>query len=206
MKEKHKPWPRWAKVLRNLLLAALLGFMIWDLWDQPTFFYMTDLRRRERMMLFPEPEAVVEFNISGGMKYRVELSDDVAVTSYPTRGRFFTNANASVRRLEEGPCLLCASRPVDLRDEFGQPLSCAAYVAAHPPKDAAAAVLTLHMDEGDYVVEGVREGDVFLFYARPEPDEEGRVWMDSSWFWLESLVYELEFFDEDGSSICQISG
>ena len=206
MKKKRAPWPRWAKILRNLLLAALLGFMIWDLWDQPTFSYMTDLRRRERKMLFPEPESVVEFNISGGMKYRVELADDVAVTSYPARGKFFTNANASVRRLEEGPCLLYISRPVELQDEWGQPLSYTAYVAVHPPENAASAVLMQHMDEGDYVVEGIREGEVFLFYARPEPDEEGRIWMDIPGFWLENRVYELEFFDEDGNSICQISG
>lgn len=205
MKKKRAPWPRWANILRNLLLAALLGVMIWDLWDQPTFSYMEDLRRRERKILFPEAENVVEFNISGGMKYRVEVTDDVAVTSYPARGRFFTNANASVRRLEEGPNLLCASMPVELRDEFGQPLGYAAYVAVHPPEDAAAAVLTLHVDEGDYVVEGIREGEVFLFYASPEPDEEGRVWMGSSWFWPEKLAYELVFFDEDGNSIFQVS-
>lgn len=206
MKKKREGWPRWAKILRNLLLAALLGFMIWDLWDQPTLSYTEDLRRRERMILFPEPAAEVEFNISGGMKYRVELADDMAVTSYPARGKFFTNANASVWRLKEGPHLLCVPLPVDLRDEAGQPMSYAAYVAVHPPEDAAAAVLTLHMEEGDYVIEGIREGEVFLFYARLEPDEDGRVSMGSFWFWLEKLAYELEFFDKDENSICQVSG
>ena len=53
MRKKRAPWPRWAKVLRNLLLAVLLGFMMWDLWGHPTFFYMTNLRRRERRALFP---------------------------------------------------------------------------------------------------------------------------------------------------------
>ena len=149
MKKKRAPWPRWAKILRNLLLAALLGFMMWDLWDQPTFSYMEDLRRRERKMLFPEPEAVAEFNISGGMKYRVELTDDMAVTSYPAHGDFFTVANTSVLLLEEGPNLICISRFVELPDEAGQPMSYAAYAAAHPPKGAVSATLTLHNDGWD---------------------------------------------------------
>ena len=206
MKKKRAPWPRWAKVLRNLLLTVLLGFMMWDLWDQPGFSYMEDLRRRERQMLFPEPEAVLEFSIFGGMKYRIELADDMAVTSYPVRGRFFTNANASTQPLKEGACLLSVSRPVELRDGAGQPMSCAAYAAVHPPEGAAAAELTLHIDGGDYAVEGVREGEAFLFYARPEPDERGLVSMGGSWFLLGDAAYELEFFDQDGGSISLISG
>ena len=206
MRKRRAPWPRWAKVLRNLLLAVLLGFMMWDLWDQPTFSYMEDLRRRERQMLFPEPEAVVEFDISGGMKYRIELTDDMAVTSYPVRGRFFTNANASAQPLKEGTYLLSVSRPVEWRDETGQPMSCAAYVAVPPPEGAAAAELTLHIDGGNYVVEGIREGEAFLFCARPEPDEEGRVSLGGSWFLLGDSAYELEFFDQNGGSISLISG
>ena len=205
MKKKRAPWPRWAKTLRNLLLAVLLGFMMWDLWDQPGFSYMEDLRRRERQMLFPEPEAVMEFSISGGMKYRIELTDDMAVTSYPVRGKFFTNANASTQPLKEGPYLLSVSRLVEWRDEVGQPMSYAAYVAVHPPEDAAAAVLTLHIDGGDYAVEGIREGASFVFYARPEPDENGIV-MGGNWHLLSKFTYELEFFDQDGGSISLISG
>lgn len=64
----------------------------------------------------------------------------------------------------------------------------------------------MHIDGGDYSVEGIREGAFFLFYARPEPDEEGRVSMGGDWFLLGDSAYELEFFDQDGGSIFLISG
>lgn len=207
MRKKRAPWPRWAKVLRNLLLAVLLGFMMWDLWGHPTFFYMTNLRRRERRALFPEAaETVVELDTAGGVKYRIEVTDGGAVTSYPVRGKFFVNANASFHRLEEGPDLLCLSRPVELPDEAGQPLTYAAYIAVQPPAGSADAVLTLHVDGGDYVAEGVWEDGILLFYARPEPDENGIVRMGGNWFSPNLFAYELEFFDQGGDSICVVSG
>lgn len=209
MKEKRKGWPRWAKILRNLLLAVLLGVMIWDLWDQPSFTYAMDLRRRERQMLVPEPEAVAEFNISGGMKYRVELTDDMAVTSYPAHGDFFTVANTSVLLLEEGPNLICISRFVELPDEAGQPMSYAAYAAAHPPEDAVSATLTLHSDgwDSDTAVEGIQEGELFLFYLRSEQQDKSIfLHVTGPRFTIEGVTYQLEFFDKDGRSICQVSG
>ncbi|MDE7219395.1 MAG: hypothetical protein K2O45_07220 [Oscillospiraceae bacterium] len=200
MKEKRTPWPRWAKILRNLLLAVLLGFMMWDVWGHPTFFYMEDLRRRERRALFPEPEAVVELNTIGGVKYRIDVAEGMAVTSYPLRGDFFTNANASFHSLEEGPALLCVSRTAERPDEFGQPLTCAAYVAVHPPEDAAGAVLTLSNESAEHMVEGIREGDVFLFYDHEYATTGSALHM------MGFSSYELEFSDKDGNSICQVSG
>lgn len=207
MRKKRAPWPRWAKVLRNLLLVALLGFMMWDLWDHPTFFYMTDLRRRERRALFPEAaETVVELDTAGGVKYRIEVTDGIAVTSYPRRGDFFTTANASFWKLKDGPDLICLSRPVELPDEFGQPLTYAVYAAVQPPAGSAGAVLTLHVDGGDYIAEGVWEDGLFLFYVRPEPDENGVVRMGGNWFPPDLFAYELKFFDQSGNSVCVVSG
>ena len=206
MKKKRKSWPRWAKILRNLLLALLLGVMIWDLWDQPSFSCTMALRRRERQMLLPEPEAAVEFKVSEHVKYRIELADDIAITSHLYRGDFFAVANPSVRYLEEGPNLLIVPLAVERRDEFGQPLSHAAYAAVHPPENAAAAMLTLRADDASCAVEGIREGEFFLFYARPEPDENGHIAVNSSWLSPEELHYELEFLDGDGNSICRVSG
>ncbi len=204
MKKKRAPWPRWAKILRNLLLAVLLGVMMWDMWNQPTFSYMTDLRRRERRALFPEPEAVAELHTAGGGMYRVEAAGDMAVTSYPARGSFFAVANTSFRKLKDGPDLFSLFRTVELPDAAGQPLTYAAYVAAHPPEGAAAAVLTLHNDDGDFTVEGVREGEFFFFFARPEPDEKGRVSISGSWF--SGYTYEVGFSDGNGNLIQEISG
>lgn len=207
MRKKRAPWPRWAKVLRNLLLVALLGFMMWDLWDHPTFFYMTDLRRRERRALFPEAaETVVELDTAGGVKYRIEVTDGIAVTSYPRRGDFFTTANASFWKLKDGPDLICLSRPVELPDEFGQPLTYAVYAAVQSPAGSAGAVLTLHVDGGDYIAEGVWEDGLFLFYVRPEPDENGVVRMGGNWFSPGMFAYELKFFDQSGNSVCVVSG
>lgn len=207
MRKKRAPWPRWAKVLRNLLLVVLLGFMMWDLWDHPTFFYMTDLRRRERRALFPEAaETVVELDTAGGVKYRIEVTDGIAVTSYPRRGDFFTTANASFWKLKDGPDLICLSRPVELPDEFGQPLTYAVYAAVQPPAGSAGAVLTLHVDGGDYIAEGVWEDGLFLFYVRPEPDENGVVRMGGNWFSPGMFAYELKFFDQSGNSVCVVSG
>lgn len=207
MRKKRAPWPRWAKVLRNLLLVVLLGFMMWDLWDHPTFFYMTDLRRRERRALFPEAaETVVELDTAGGVKYRIEVTDGIAVTSYPRRGDFFTTANASFWKLKDGPDLICLSRPVELPDEFGQPLTYAVYAAVQSPAGSAGAVLTLHVDGGDYIAEGVWEDGLFLFYVRPEPDENGVVRMGGNWFSPGMFAYELKFFDQSGNSVCVVSG
>ena len=35
MRKKRIPWPRWAKVIRNLLLVLFLGVFIWDLLGKP---------------------------------------------------------------------------------------------------------------------------------------------------------------------------
>ena len=206
MKKKRAPWPRWAKILRNLLLSALLGFMMWDLWDQPTFSYMVDLRRSARQALFPEPDTVVELDTRIDGTYRIEVTDDMAITSYPRHGDFFTNANVSFHRLREGPDLLCVSTGVELPDEWGQPQLYAAYAVVHPPEGAAGAVLTLSNENVEHVVEGVREGDVFLFYDLPEPDENGRTSIGSALYLMGWSTYKVQFLDADGTAVGQISG
>ena len=55
MKKKRAPWPRWAKVARNILLTALLALLAWDMWGWPSLSFRADLRRAERRMLIPEP-------------------------------------------------------------------------------------------------------------------------------------------------------
>ena len=74
MKKRRGPWPRWAKILRNILLTALLFFLMWDAWLWPTFSYRADLRRVERRMLFPEPEMTLELETFYGDLYRIDLA------------------------------------------------------------------------------------------------------------------------------------
>ena len=52
MRKKRIPWPRWAKVIRNLLLVLFLGVFIWDLLGKP-LPHEAALRRLERQYLIP---------------------------------------------------------------------------------------------------------------------------------------------------------
>lgn len=206
MRKQRTPWPRWAKTARNILLTALLGLLAWDAWGWPSLSFRADLRRAERRMLIPEPEAAVDLKLSYGNPYRIEVSGNVAVMAMSVKGSFFTTAYPARYILGEGPELLCVPFPVVSPDEFGQPVTCAAYAAVHPPEDAVSAVLELHNEDGDFAVEGVREGEIFLFYARPEPDSDGYVSVGGSWFRPERFTYELAFYDGDGNILRKISG
>ncbi len=206
MKKKRAPWPRWAKVARNILLTALLALLAWDMWGWPSLSFRADLRRAERRMLIPEPETVVELKLSYGNPYRIELSGDVAVMAMYARGSLFSNAYPTRYVLGEGPALLCVPFPVVSPDEAGQPLGCAAYVAVQPPEGSASAVLTLHNEDGNFTAEGVPEERSFLFYARPQPDRDGYVSMGESWFRPEMFTYELAFYDMEGRILQEISG
>ena len=207
MKKKRTPWPRWAKILRNILLAALLGFLMWDVWDHPSFFYMADLRRVERQWLIPETECIAEISRGiWGVDARIGWTEGAAVASFPRRGKFFTNAAAMPYLLTEGPNLIALPWSTGLQDRYGQPHSYACYVALQLPEDSASAVLTLHNEDGTYTVSSQREGDIFLFYAAPEPDENYISRMGSSWFYMGQFTYELEFYDENGNMIQEVSG
>lgn len=207
MKKKRTPWPRWAKILRNILLTALLGFLMWDLWGQPTFTYMASLRRLERQFLIPKTECVAEISRSvWGADVRIGLTEGAAIASIPTRGKFFTNATAESYTLTYGPNLIALPWSVGFPDEAGQFNSYACYIALQPPEDSVSAVLTLHNTDGTCTVSSQRENDIFIFYARPEPDEHGRVSMDWTWFGMGQFTYEVEFFDDNGDMIQEISG
>ena len=59
MRKKRIPWPRWAKVARNLLLVLFLGVFIWDLLGKP-LPREAALRRLERQYLIPETNRSIE--------------------------------------------------------------------------------------------------------------------------------------------------
>lgn len=204
MRKKRNAWPRWAKILRNSLLAALLGLLMWDAWDQPYLTFRGDLRKKERQMLFPEREFSAELK-TPYHSYKIKQEDNAVLIAEDCRGRFFSSAQVRCLLCEK-PALFCFSLPILQHDKSGQPVSCAAYAAFQPPEDSAGAVLTLHNNAGDFAVEGVREENMFLFYARPDPDEKGTVSMDSSWFREGYFTYELTFFDKNGNRMEEIRG
>lgn len=194
--------------MRNVLLTALLGLLMWDLWDQPAFTYMASLRRAERQRLIPATECVAE--ISRGIwdgDIRIGWTEGAAVASKPVRGKFFTNVDFQPYALTDGPNLIPLPWPLLFREE-GYSNSYACCAVLQPPEDSAAAVLTLRNEDGELTAESVRAGDVFLFYVRPEPDEDGRTSISygTTLHAMGYSSYELEFFDADGGSICRISG
>lgn len=204
MKKKRAPWPRWAKVLRNILLTALLGFLMWDAWGHPAFSYMADLRRTERQWLIPETEDVA--NVPRGIwdaDIRIGWTEGAAVASYPVSGRFFTNAMAASYQLSDGPNLIALPWSVTILDGPGHMVSYACYAALQPPENSVSAVLSLHNEKGTYTVTSRREGDVFLFYDTPKPDQNGVISMGPAWF--DKLPYELIFYDESGNIVGEIS-
>lgn len=210
MKQKRKSWSRRAKIVRNLLLAALLGLLTWDAWGWPSFSFHADLRRQERRMLFPEPETAVELvEQPSGQPFRIDQAGDVALTSFCSKGRFFTNAQIFLRKLREGPDLIALPLPVHPEVEADDPYvkSVILFAALRPPEGSARAVLTLYNDTGDIVLtsEGEQDGDVFWFYI-------GREYLVELWTGRENetlpegYTYELAFYDGDNDILQEITG
>lgn len=215
MKQKRKPWSRRAKIVRNLLLAALLGLLMWDAWGWPSFSFHADLRRQERRMLFPEPETSVELKLSSGRPFRIDQAGDMALTSFCSKGRFFTNAQIYPRKLREGPDLISLPLPINPFSQFSQPVERADshpasdihFAALRPPEGSARAILTIYNEAGKLVLtaEGEQDGDVFWFYIGREYTLE--VWFNRENETLaEGYTYELAFYDGDNDILQEITG
>jgi len=206
MRRKRTPWPRWAKSLRNLTAALLLLAAAWEALDMP-LPAGAEFRRLERQSLAPPSEiaAAVPTGDPFAPKVLIGLGQGWAVAGapYPLSS---TLSDLDVYPLSDGPALIPLPQTVARPDNAGHPQFYAAYAALCPPSDAARAVLTLHNEDGDFMVEGVREGAVFLFYARPAPDGAGRVSISRSWFQPELFTYELAFYDGQDNLLQEITG
>lgn len=209
MKKKRKPWSRRAKIVRNLLVAALLGLMMWDAWGWPSFSFHADLRRQERRRLFPEPEMSVELKLSSGRPFRIDQAGDVALTSFCSKGRLFTNAQIYPRKLREGPDLIALPLPINLEVEADDPYvkSAILFAALRPPEGSARAVLTFYNDTGDIVLttEGDQDGEMFLFYIGMEHMLELWTGRDNETL-PEGYTYELAFYDGEDNILWEITG
>lgn len=209
MKQKRKPWSRRAKIVRNLLLAALLGLIMWDAWGWPSFSFHADLRRQERRRLFPEPEMSVELKLSSGRPFRIDQAGDMALTSFCNKGRFFTNAQIYPRKLREGPDLIALPLPINLEVEADDPYvkSAILFAALRPPESSARALLTFYNDTGDIVLttEGDQDGEMFLFYIGMEHMLELWTGRDNETL-PEGYTYELAFYDGEDNILREITG
>ena len=201
MRKKRAPRPYWVKFLRNLAAAFLLLVIVWNVLDI-SLPATAEFRRLERQSLAPPSEiaAAVPTGDPFAPKVLIGLGQGWAVAGAPNL-LSSTLSDLNIYPLSDGPALIPLPQTVARPDNAGHPQFHAAYAAFRPPPDAARAVLTLHNEDGDFMVEGVREGAVFLFYAHPAPDGAGRVSIGRSWFQPELFTYELAFFDENGAAI-----
>lgn len=188
MRKKRMPWPRWAKVIRNLLLVLLLGVFIWDLLEKP-LPYEAALRRLERQHLIPETDRSIEVSRGyWGGNQRIDWNECAAMVSIQVRRSSPYNYDypiVSVYRLTEGPDLLALpwskllpGNAVGTMDIY------AVYAAIEPPEDSVTAELTLH-GGNTLTVSGQKEDDLYIFYV-PSESNDGQV------------AYELMFYDADG--------
>ena len=188
MRKKRTPWPRWAKIVRNLLLVLLLSIFIWDLLEKP-LPREAALRRLERQYLIPETDRSTEVpqGYWGGSQ-RIDWNAWAAVSSIQARkaqpyNYYYPIAN--VYRLTEGPDLLALPWSTLLPgDGVGTMDTYAVYAVIEPPEDSVTAELTLHGGK-TFTASGQREDGVWIFYVPSEVNDE-------------QTAYELMFYDADG--------
>ena len=202
MKRKRTPWPRWAKLTRNLFLFLLLALTVWTQLGRP-LPYGAALRRAARQYLMPKMEHHAEISQLYWLgSIRADWTEGAAMLSIPVEPlhtRFFHYPIVEPIPLTKGTNLLAspwtASRTPDLTG------ICAIYIAVFPPEDSVTATLTLHNDDAAYTADAEREGEIFVFYIRPEPDENGVTTIKPTWHGAEERAYELTFYNESGEEV-----
>ena len=187
MRKKRIPWPRWAKVIRNLLLVLFLGVFIWDLLGKP-LPREAALRRLERQYLIPETDRSIEVSRGyWGGSQRIDWNECAAMVSIQVQASPYNYDYpiVSVHRLTEGPDLLplpwstlLPGNAVGTMDIY------AVYAAIRPPEDSVTAELTLYGSK-TLTVSGQKEDDIYIFYV-PSESNDGQA------------AYELKFYDAEG--------
>ena len=181
-----RPWPRWARVTRNLLLSLLLALFLWASVGAP-LPKAAAVRRFERECLVPYGETVLELE-EGEAAFTpvcVSASGEAVVAVGPYL--------QWLDRLEgDGPTLL-PLRTTIYSVGWGSILSHPAYMLVHPAAGTASAKLTVHNQQGDFTAQGERRGEVFFFVM---PDPNG--WSSRDWWEPEGYTYDLTCYDAAG--------
>lgn len=206
MKCRHTPWPRRAKIVRNLVIVFILSLTVWTQLGKP-LPYEPSIRRMARQSLVPAMDRHAEITTDlWYQKMRIDWTDGAAMASMyvhpearPDLYPYYLNAFQY--HLTGGPNLVAFPWPVIISDTNLPLSSYAVYAVLFPPEGSAAAALTLHNNSGTYTVTGERDDEIFVFYARPDPDADGGRRMDSSWFFTQDFTYELTFYDETGKEV-----
>lgn len=210
-KKKHTPWPRWAKVTRNLLFALLLGLTAWNQYGKP-LPYGADLRRFERQHLIPKTQCVAELTQRPeNFQPRIGWADGVALAySFPS-GPYARHVAGEAFRLTGDTEMIVLRWPIVRFNEAGRMRPYAAYIVFQPPADSETASLTLHNNDGTFTVESRKDNGIFLFFATlwdldPEQEWGGDLDMDDSWFYAGEFAYELTFYDGSGMAVGEMEG
>lgn len=191
MKKRKRPWPRWAKIVRNLTAAALLVPLIWA-WIGAPVTVKGQLRRYERQCLLPRGEIVLASSDHEGLEPRIYVSvSDAAVV---TVGRDLR----SIDLLEgDGPELF-PWRGEAMWASEGRTVSTYAYILVHPPEKAAGARLTVTNRVASYTARGEDTGGAFLFIM-PPPSGDDTSFED--WQYPENYSWEITYLDAQGREI-----
>lgn len=210
MKRKPAPWPRWAKVTRNLVLFLFLALTVWTQLGRP-LPYEAALRRTARQYLVPELDHCVDVSRGfWGDAIRVDCTEGAAMLSLPpARSTTFTceAPRTEVYRLTEGANLLIAPWSV-LQPSGGTGSDImevrAAYIAVFPPEESVRAALTLHNGSRTFTADAVKGSGVYVFLLEPEQDANGAYSIGPSWYADGGYTYELEFYDLAGDKISKM--
>ena len=188
MTEKRAPWPRWAKTVRNLLLALLLGFLIWGQLGKPLPTREMELHRRERQELVDRSTVVFSCESEGER----ELGDPVMLVGVSKRT---VQTSSRTHKLNIWPKNPAGATLVVLPSELEyEPVLVAGLVAVEPPAEAETARLAVSLSGGVETVNGEKSGEVFLFRLKETGDQP----LDGLFHTTELPPYTLEFFDAGG--------
>ena len=191
MKELFRPWPRWAKIVRNLTVTALLALFLWAYLGTP-LTVKGELRRFERQCLLPRGEIVLEPSTDARLVPTVYVSiSDVAVVT--------VDENKFVHTVDpltgNGPELF-PLRTTALWVSNGQVYSAYAYILVHPPEGASGAVLTVTNRVSAYTAEGKLINGVYLFIMPPSRGDDKS---SADWWEPEGYTWEITYYDEQGN-------
>lgn len=182
------------RAIRNLLLTALVLTVLWWYWRCPLPTPEMELHRGERQNLL-DRSAIVFSCESEGERISGDRMMLVGVSKHTVQTRSRTHPFNVWPRNPDGATLVVL--PSELRY---RPTMIAGLVAAEPPARAVRAKLTLDMTAyeqgGVYMVEGERDGEVFLFRVEETPEREQV--LDNLFHTTDLPPYALEFFDKDG--------
>lgn len=183
------------RAIRNLLLTALVLTVLWWYWRCPLPTPEMELHRGERQNLLDRSTVVLttERESEGRLGDHTIL---VGVSKHTIQTSYRTSRFNVWPKNPEGSTLVALPSYLQSR-----PMITVGLAAVEPPARAVRARLTLDMtahEQGTvYMVEGERDGAVFLFRLE-EPPERGQVLLEL----LETTdlpPYTLEFFGADGT-------